>query len=140
MFKPSSYHGASSAAHGWKRSYEQLHKFANASETMYGCVVYFRAMVMVRGEGRCALMINRAKVASLKELSIPRLESQASVLGARMSQAVRDNHNFAISKVVFWIDVEVVLSWIQSDQRRYKQFVGFRIGEILSMSRLTDWR
>ncbi|XP_062714303.1 uncharacterized protein LOC109417163 [Aedes albopictus] len=116
----------------------QLHVFADASETAYGCVAYFRAMV--RGEVMCALVTSRAKVAPLKQLSIPRLELLAAVLAARMSQTVRENHNFVITKVAFWVDAEVVLSWIRSDQRRYKQFVGFRIGEILSLTRLADWR
>ncbi|XP_058449080.1 uncharacterized protein LOC131429046 [Malaya genurostris] len=115
----------------------QLHIFADASETAYGCVAYFRAIV--RGKVVCSLVISRAKVAPLKQLSIPRLELQAAVLGARLSKTVQDNHNFSISRVVFWIDAEVVLSWIRSDQRRYKQFVGFRIGEILSLTKLTDW-
>ncbi|XP_058816286.1 uncharacterized protein LOC131679563 [Topomyia yanbarensis] len=101
----------------------QLHIFADASETAYGCVAYFRAIV--RGKVVCSLVMSRAKVAPLKQLSIPWLELLAAVFAAR---------------VVFWIDAEVVLSWIRSDQRRYKQFVGFRIGEILSSTKLTDWR
>ncbi|XP_058817729.1 uncharacterized protein LOC131681041 [Topomyia yanbarensis] len=84
--------------------------------------------------------MSRAKVAPLKQLSIPRLELLAAVLAARLARTIEENHNFTISKVVFWIDAEVVLSWIRSDQRRYKQFVGFRIGEILSLTKLTDWR
>lgn len=116
----------------------QLHVFTDASETAYGCVAYFRAIV--RGEVRCALVMSRSKVAPLKQISIPRLELLAAVLGARLSKAVQESHNFVVSRVVFWTDANVVLSWIRSDQRRYKQFVGFRIGEILSLMRLTDWR
>ncbi|XP_058827423.1 uncharacterized protein LOC131687359 [Topomyia yanbarensis] len=116
----------------------QLHIFADASETAYGCVAYFRAIV--RGKVVCSLVMSRAKVAPLKQLSIPRLELLAAVLAARLARTIEQNHNFTISRVVFWIDAEVVLSWIRSDQRRYKQFVGFRIGEILSLTKLTDWR
>ncbi|XP_055615074.1 uncharacterized protein LOC129761378 [Toxorhynchites rutilus septentrionalis] len=116
----------------------QLHVFADASETAYGCVAYFRAIV--RGEVRCALVMSRSKVAPLKQISIPRLELLAAVLGARLSRTVLESHSFKVDRVVYWIDASVVLSWIRSDQRRYKQFVGFRIGEILSLTKLTDWR
>ncbi|XP_065090808.1 uncharacterized protein LOC135711770 [Ochlerotatus camptorhynchus] len=85
------------------------------------------------------MVMSRAKVTPLKQLSIPRLELMAAVLGVRLSQTVRENHTFSISRVVFWVDAEVVLSWIRSDQRRYKQFVGFHIGEILSSTRIADW-
>ncbi|XP_065094074.1 uncharacterized protein LOC135714621 [Ochlerotatus camptorhynchus] len=84
--------------------------------------------------------MNRSKVAPLKQLSIPRMELLAAVLGARLKQTVMNNHHFAIIRVLHWIDADVVLSWIRSDQRRYKQFVGFRIGEILSLTKISDWR
>ncbi|XP_058817299.1 uncharacterized protein LOC131680602 [Topomyia yanbarensis] len=116
----------------------QLHIFADASETAYGCVAYFRAVV--RGEVVCALVMSRAKVAPIKQLSIPRLELLAAVLAARLARTVRENHNIEITKQVIWVDAATVLSWIQSVQRRYKQFVGFRIGEILSTTKLSDWR
>ncbi|XP_038117193.1 uncharacterized protein LOC119769289 [Culex quinquefasciatus] len=115
----------------------QLHIFADAGDKAYGCVAYFRAVV--RGEVVVALVMSRSKVAPLKMLSIPRLELESCVLAARMSQAIHDNHSFPISKTFFWTDSAVVLSWIRSDQRRYKQFVGFRIGAILSMTSLMDW-
>lgn len=116
----------------------QLHIFTDASETAYGCVAYFRAVV--RGEVRCALVMSRSKVAPLKQISIPRLVLMAAVLGARLARTVRESHNFVVDRVVYWTDANVVLSWIRSDQRRYKQFVGFRVGEILSLTKLTDWR
>lgn len=33
-----------------------------------------------------------------------------------------------------------MLSWIRSDQHKYKQFVVFRIGEIHELTNLMDWR
>ncbi|XP_055551044.1 uncharacterized protein LOC129733299 [Wyeomyia smithii] len=115
----------------------QLHVFTDASETAYGCVAFLRAVV--RGEIMCTLIMSRAKVAPLKLVSIPRLELQAAVLGARLTRTVRENHSLTIGKQCIWTDAQTVLSWIRSDQRNYKQYVGFRIGEILSLTKLTDW-
>ncbi|XP_050072562.1 uncharacterized protein LOC126560647 [Anopheles maculipalpis] len=116
----------------------QLHVFTDASEAAYGCVAYFRAMV--QGEVRCSLVMSRTKVAPLKKISIPRLELLGAVLGARMAKTIRDNHKLEIDRVVIWTDAKVVLSWIRSDHRRYKQFVGFRVGEILDLTNISDWR
>ncbi|XP_053698802.1 uncharacterized protein LOC128745752 [Sabethes cyaneus] len=116
----------------------QLHIFTDAGEKAYGCVAYLRAEI--NGKNVCALVMSRSKVAPLKQLSIPRLELQAAVLGARLMRTVQKNHSFAIQQTYLWTDSQTVLSWIRSDQRRYKQFVGFRIGEILSSTKLADWR
>ncbi|XP_055590152.1 uncharacterized protein LOC129742295 [Uranotaenia lowii] len=116
----------------------QLHVFTDASEQAYGCVAYFR--VVVEGKVHCSLVMSRSKVAPLALLSIPRLELEAAVLGARMIHTVRNNHSIEIPQAFVWTDSQTVLSWIRSDHRRYKQFVGFRIGEILKLTSPSDWR
>ncbi|XP_053698731.1 uncharacterized protein LOC128745678 [Sabethes cyaneus] len=116
----------------------QLHIFTDAGEKACGCVGYFRAIV--NEEIVCVLVMSRTKVAPLKQLSIPRLELQAAVLGARLVRTVQESHSYKIQKTFLWTDSRTVLFWIRSDQRRYKPFVGFRIGEILSRTNLSDWR
>ncbi|XP_062541407.1 uncharacterized protein LOC134209436 [Armigeres subalbatus] len=116
----------------------EAHIFTDASEHAYGCVAYLR--VVVGGYIRCTLAMSRSKVAPLKRQSIPRLELMAAVLGARMSQAVIASHSLKINRCVLWTDSRTVWSWIRSDQHQYKQFVAFRIGEILELTRATDWR
>ncbi|XP_055584832.1 uncharacterized protein LOC129737696 [Uranotaenia lowii] len=116
----------------------QLHIFTDAGENAFGCVAYLR--ICVDDTVKCSLVLARSKVAPIKQLSIPRLELKAAVLGANLSHAVRNNHSLPIGRTYFWCDSQTVLSWIQTDQRRYQPFVGFRIGEILSLSKLTDWR
>ncbi|XP_058816216.1 uncharacterized protein LOC131679498 [Topomyia yanbarensis] len=131
---PRSYFGAAKAS---EIEDMQLHIFTDASETAYGCVAYLRAVI--RGEVKCALVMSRSKVAPLKQVSIPRLKLLGAVLGARLVRTVHESHSFQINKQFIWTDSQTVLSWIRSDQRRYKQFVGFRIGEILSLTKLTEW-
>ncbi|XP_055523162.1 uncharacterized protein LOC129717320 [Wyeomyia smithii] len=72
----------------------QLHIFTDASEKAYGCAAYFR--IVIDGEARCALVMSKSKVAPLKQLTIPRLELQAAVLGARLAQSIKCSHNLVI--------------------------------------------
>ncbi|XP_062715407.1 uncharacterized protein LOC134291536 [Aedes albopictus] len=82
----------------------------------------------------------RSKVAPLKMMSIPRLELQAAVIGARLLQTVVEAHSLEIKQRFIWSDSRTVVSWIHSEQRRYKPFVAFRIGEILSLTKHSEWR
>ncbi|XP_055543223.1 uncharacterized protein LOC129728792 [Wyeomyia smithii] len=132
---PRSYFGVSKLSEVKKI---QLHIITDASKGALGCVAYFRAIV--EGNVRCVLVASRVKVAPLKPVSIPRLELQAAVIGARLASAVRKNHFFDIETQFFWSDSTTVLSWIRSDHRRYKEYVGHRVGEILSISRLPEWK
>lgn len=116
----------------------QLHVFVDASQAAYGCAAYFR--VMVAGNPICSLVRAKSKVAPLKQQTIPRLELQAAVLGARMMNEVIETHSLIVYRRFIWSDSRTVLSWIHSDQRKYKQFVAFRIGEIHGLTKLCEWR
>ncbi|XP_065075024.1 uncharacterized protein LOC135698819 [Ochlerotatus camptorhynchus] len=108
----------------------EVHIFTDASEHAYGCAAYLR--VVIDGAVRCVLAMARSKVAPLKRQSIPRLELMAAVLEARMSQTMIATHSLKIDRCVLWTDSRTVWSSIRSDQHKYKQFVAFRIGEILA--------
>lgn len=116
----------------------ELHIFTDASEYAYGCVGYLRAVV--QGTVICSLIMSRSKVAPLKRQSVPRLELMAAVMGARMLHSVLDTHSIKFERYVLWTDSQTVRSWIFSDQHKFKQFVAFRIGEVLELTRPTDWR
>ncbi|XP_058448081.1 uncharacterized protein LOC131432741 [Malaya genurostris] len=116
----------------------ELHVFVDASEIAYGAAVYIR--IGAADGPKCSLVMARSKVAPLKHLSIPRLELQAAVMGTRLANSVAEILSFKLKQRYFWSDSRTVLSWIHSDHRRYKQFVAFRIGEILDLSNPTEWR
>ncbi|XP_062704002.1 uncharacterized protein LOC134286407 [Aedes albopictus] len=115
-----------------------LHVFVDASEEAYAAVAYFR--VIDNGCVRCSLVSSKTKVAPLQPLSIPRLELSAAVIGARLRKTIEEKHSLKVRRTVFWSDSSTVIAWIRSDARRYRQFVAFRVNEILSLSSVQEWR
>ncbi|XP_062541338.1 uncharacterized protein LOC134209368 [Armigeres subalbatus] len=115
----------------------EAHLFVDASESAYAAVLYFR--FEDNSQPRCALVAAKTKVAPLKPLSIPRLELQAAMIGARLLDNVLSSLDLTITKRYLWSDSTTVLSWLRSDSRRYHQFVAFRVGEILMTTSVDEW-
>nr|XP_041632380.1 uncharacterized protein LOC121502738 [Drosophila kikkawai] len=116
----------------------QLHVFVDASLDAYAEVAYLR--VEQGGEIRCSLVASKNRVAPLKPISLPRMELMAAVLGLRLAKFLESELSTKIEKRIFWTDARDVLYWIKSYARKYPQFVGLRIGEILEGSEIEDWR
>ncbi|XP_055589038.1 uncharacterized protein LOC129741339 [Uranotaenia lowii] len=116
----------------------QLHVFVDASEQAYAAVAYFR--IVEQRSVRCVLVSSKTKVAPLQLLSVPRLELLAAVLGARLKNNIESEHSLQIRNTFLWSDSTTVLSWIRSDIRRYRPYVGHRINEILSFSNIQQWK
>ncbi|XP_062556812.1 uncharacterized protein LOC134221639 [Armigeres subalbatus] len=116
----------------------QLHVFTDASENGFGCAAYFR--IVEKGQIRCSLVMAKSKVAPLKYQSIPRLELQGALIGARLMNSVCESHTLKIDQKFLWTDSSTVLAWIRSEHRRYKQYVAHRVGEILTLSEPENWR
>lgn len=63
----------------------ELHVFVDAGELAYATVAYFR--IEDEKGVDCSLIGGKTKVAPLKPLSVPRMELQAAVLGARFKNS-----------------------------------------------------
>ncbi|XP_065079713.1 uncharacterized protein LOC135702590 [Ochlerotatus camptorhynchus] len=116
----------------------ELHVFVDASLSAYAAAAYFR--IVDRGTIRCCLVASKTKVAPLKQLSVPRLELQAAVIGARLMKTIIASHTIPINRKIFWSDSNTVLAWLRSDQRKFHQFVAFRVGDILEITDVSEWR
>jgi len=116
-----------------------LHVFCDASEKAFSAVGYFRCINSDPDETVVSFVMAKSRVAPLKPMSIPRLELQAAVLGTRMAKTIKENHDIKINEMHYWSDSKTVLCWLRSEARQYKQFVAFRIGEILESSDAINW-
>ncbi|XP_062534461.1 uncharacterized protein LOC134203596 [Armigeres subalbatus] len=116
----------------------ELYIFCDASENGIAAVAYFKFKEDEKIE--CSLISAKTKVAPLKFLSIPRLELQAAVVGARLAECIATSHRMKITRRVFWSDSRDVICWLRSDHRRYSQFVAFRISELLETTHVSEWR
>ncbi|XP_055610812.1 uncharacterized protein LOC129757562 [Uranotaenia lowii] len=70
---------------------------------------------------------------------MPRMELLAAVIGARLKKTIIQEHSLHIAKTFMWSDSSTVLSWIRSDVRRYRQYVAFRVNEILNLTTIDEW-
>ena len=116
----------------------ELHTFVDASENGFAAVSYIR--FSCDGETECTIVAAKTRVAPLKFQSIPRLELQAAILGVRLAQTIADSLSIKATRRYFWTDSRDVLCWINSDHRRFTQFVAHRVSELLDSTEATEWR
>ncbi|XP_058128544.1 uncharacterized protein LOC131292823 [Anopheles ziemanni] len=116
----------------------QLHVFVDAGKDGYAAVAYLR--FENNGTTEVSLVGGKAKVAPLKYVSVPRMELQAAVVGARLASHIQRSHTQPISECILWTDSRDVMCWLDSDHRRYSIFVAHRVSEILEKSTIDDWR
>ena len=117
----------------------ELDTFCDASEKAYATVVYSRA-IYKDGSINTRIIASKSYVAPLKPLSIPRLELQAAVIGARLTDTVVKESKIAFMRRVYWSDSRTVLCWIRSEPRTYLPFVLNRLGEIDLLTNAKDWQ
>ena len=70
------------------------------------------------------------RVAPLRELSIPRLKTQAGVMAVRIAEVFRQERDMPIDSCHFRSDFQFVLQWIRSERRTFKTFMVNRVAEI----------
>ncbi|XP_055615129.1 uncharacterized protein LOC129761435 [Toxorhynchites rutilus septentrionalis] len=120
-----------------ERNNIQLHVFVDASENGFAAVAYLR--FEEDGVVECALVGAKTRVAPLRFISIPRLELQAAVIGARLANHILKSHKLQPRQRFFWSDSRDVLCWLNSNHRKYSQFVAVRISEMLELTEPNEW-
>ncbi len=117
----------------------ELHTFCDASEEAYAAVIYLRVNY---SDDRVLVRQVRAanKLAPKKTISIPKLELNAALLGARLLRTVHSTLEPKIRRRKLWTDSSTVQNWIRATTAYYQIFVSNRIGEIQTITQPEEWR
>ncbi|UYV81487.1 hypothetical protein LAZ67_20001340 [Cordylochernes scorpioides] len=113
-----------------------LHLFCDASAIAYATVIFMRienaSVIVVR------FVEARNRLATIKRITIPRLELLACLIGARLLVHVLENLEESPEKIQCWTDSSPALYWIQQ-QENWAQFVSNRVKEITTLTKSEDW-
>ena len=85
----------------------ELDLFADASSTAYGAVAYLLWPTVNGPEVR--LVAAKARVAPLRQTTIPRLELMASLVASRLARTICDEFKIKPVSVTFWSDSRIIL-------------------------------
>ena len=117
----------------------QAHFFGDASIFAFCAVAYFR-FLYDDGSIRCCFVMGKTRVAPLRQLSIPKLELQATVMCVRLLETVKKNHTYEFDSFHLWSDSRTVIQWISSSSRRHPTFIANRVAEIQDSTDPEQWR
>ncbi|XP_074658623.1 uncharacterized protein LOC141911532 [Tubulanus polymorphus] len=114
-----------------------VHVFVDAGRcrSVYGAVAY-----LDQG-GEIQFILSRGRVAPLKQVTIPRLELMAAMLGAKLGQYICDElkQSYPVIETQYYSDSQIVLSWLRSD-KKLSEFVANRIRAIKSICDFDKWQ
>ena len=116
----------------------EIHIFGDASVDAFAAVAYLRFQ-FPDGSIQCSFVIVKTRVSPLRQLSIPRLELQASVMSVRLLETVKGEQSYEIESCHLWSDSSTVLQWIRSPSRRHPTFVANRVAEIQDCTNVSQW-
>jgi hypothetical protein len=121
----------------WKKHY-QLHVMVDASNKAFAAIAYFRFQ---SPDDRviCKFVLGKTRGAPIKQLTIPKLDLQSTLLGTRMVKAIQTEHYYEISETHIWSDSTTVVQWIRNSSARHPQFIANRIAEILDLTKPSQW-
>ena len=103
----------------------ELHVFSDASTKGHGAVAYIR--IVTEDSTSCMYLWGKARVNSIKPISVPRLELIAATLAARLKVRLENTLETTFSRVLMWTDSQTVLKYLRNRRDRFNTFVANRI-------------
>ncbi|XP_071138915.1 uncharacterized protein [Mytilus edulis] len=109
----------------------ELHVFTDASLKAYGACAY-----LVSGK-ETVLIMSKNRVTPLKQLTIPKLELSAALIGARLVKHLKSHLD--VTSVTLWSDSQITLSWLTTE-KQLPVFVSNRVKEINEITQEYTWK
>jgi len=113
--------------------------FSDASEAAMGAAVYLRT-TYEDGKSEVHLLMAKARVSPLKELTLPRKELAAAVITAKLLKHVAEEMRMEISEAICFSDSMTTLQWLRKPGRSWKQWVCNRVLQIQEITNSDQWR
>ena len=100
----------------FSRAFDQLelHVFGDSSQDVFSSVAFLRAKVK-SGSSKSteiAFVLEKARVAPMKCLTVPKLELQAALLATWLKVDITKALTIPLSRVFIWTDSTTVLQWL----------------------------
>jgi hypothetical protein len=104
------------------------------------CALAYLRWEMEDGSVVCHLLAGKTRVAPKCKISIPRMELMGSLVAVRLYQKIKDSLRLEVEGVLFFTDSSPVLGMINKDSGTFLEFVGTRVSEIQTKSKVeTEW-
>ena len=119
----------------------QLHVFADASSQGYGACAYMR-LIDDANRVHCSLIFAKSRVLPSKTVSVPRLELNAALLGAKMGFMLRrelGSDCYGGLEEFYWSDSLVAIGYIKNSSKRFHTFVANRVQQIQDLTDKGRW-
>ena len=117
----------------------QLHNFSDASSMGYGQVTYLR-IENEKGHIHCAFLMEKARIAPVKTMTIPRLELTAATVSVKVGEMIAKELDEPAESKTYWTDSTTVLKYIRNDKKRFHVFVANRVQAIRDATNPDQWR
>ena len=112
--------------------------FSDASIQAYGACAYVQ-WKLSKEKYDAQLIAAKHRIAPVRQLTIPRLELCAAVLGCRLRETIEREMQFTYQAVFHIVDSAIVRAQIQKESYGFGSFVATKIAEIQNKSDAREW-
>uniref|UniRef100_A0A1I7VP95 Reverse transcriptase domain-containing protein n=1 Tax=Loa loa TaxID=7209 RepID=A0A1I7VP95_LOALO len=108
----------------------ELHIFTDASKLAYSAAVYIRYIDEESKITKSYLLYAKSRIAPIKDISIPKLELLAILIGVRAGRFVLNQLWCREKCATVWSDAKCALFWVKNESKLLPRFVQKRAEEI----------
>ena len=117
----------------------EIHVFQDTSAVAVAAVAYLKTVSNLATDAQTCYLIGKCKVAPIKQISIPKIELEAAVIGVRLLSTIIKESSFQVTRSTLWRDSQLVLDWLSTNKKQ-PVFVANRLKEFLASTDAYQWK